>query len=116
MFDKDLAQATFEYALRKKMKDGELPADQTAITCDNRYYIIDWKGVTTQQLWDKLIDEEFISTLDEADHESLFNEMLNTFVQNLLIYDPTVLGSETKLSTLPYWMPVKNIPKKYYRR
>ena len=116
MFDKDLAQATFEYVLRKKMKDGELPADQTPITCDNRYYIIDWKGVTPQQLWDKLIDEEFISTLDDADHESLFNEMLNTFIQNLLIYDPTVLGSETKLSTLPYWMPVKNIPKKYYRR
>ena len=116
MFDRDLVQATFEYVLRNKMKNGELPADQTSITCNDRYYIIDWKGVKVQQLWDKLIDEEFISTLDEADHENLFDEVLNIFIENLPIYDPTVPDSETKLSTLPYWIPLKNIPKKYYRR
>lgn len=116
MFDRDFAQATFEYVVRKKMKDGELPADQTPITCDDRYYVIDWKGAKIQDLWDKLIDEEFISTLDEAEHEKFFDEVLNTFIQNLPIYDPTVQDSETKLSTLPYWRPVKNIPKKYYRR
>lgn len=116
MIDMDLVQSTFEYALRKKLFDGEIPADASVISCDNRYYIVDHKGVTLQQLWDKIVDKEHITNLPEADHFAYFNNCIDDYIANLSITDPLMPGEEYKLSSLPYWMPVKSIPKKYYRR
>lgn len=116
MFDLDFAQATFEYVLRKKLSDRDLPADGSAIQSDDRYYTVDYKGVTLQQLWDKIIDKEHVENIPEEDHYAYFNNCINEYIDNLSLTDPIMPGDEKKLSDLPYWSSVKNIPKKYYRR
>ena len=116
MFDLDFAQSTFEYALRKKLFDGDIPLDGSAIQSDDRYYIVDYKGVTFHQLWDKIIDKEHAAAISEEDHFSYFNDCIDNYIANLCIKDPIMPGEEKKLSDLSYWIPVKNIPKKYYRR
>jgi hypothetical protein len=116
MIDIDFAQATFEYIVRKKINEGELPLNDTPISCDNRYYVVNWKDVTIQDLWSKIIDEEFISLQKEEDLDCIFLQAVNHYIENLSIYDPTEPDTELKLSDLAYWIPVKNIPKKYYRR
>lgn len=116
MIDMDLVQSTFEYALRKKLFDGEIPADGSAIQSDDRYYIVDYKGVALQQLWDKIVDKEHVETIPEEDHYAYFNNCIDDYLANLSLTDPIMPGVEKKLSDLSYWVPVKNIPKKYYRR
>lgn len=115
MIDIDFAQATFEYIVRKKINDGELPLNGTNISSNNRYFTVNWKGLTIQQLWTELVDEEFLATIPEEDQEELFHGILKIFIDNLSITDPAIPGSEFTLSDLQHWVSVKNIPKKYYR-
>lgn len=116
MVDLDFAQSTFEYALRKKIFDGDMPSDGAAIQSEDRYYIVNHKGVTFQNLWDKIIDERKVERISEEEHFDYFNDCIDAYIGNLSITDPIMPGSEKKLSDLPYWISVKNIPKKYYRR
>lgn len=114
MFDLDFAQATFEYALRKRMFDDIVPMDCSIIKSEDRYYIVDWKGVTLQQLWDKIVDKEYLKTLSEEEHFNYFMQCINNYVGNLTLRDPKAPTAEYKFSDISDWMIVKNIPKRYY--
>ena len=114
MIDLDFAQATFEYALRKRFFDDIAPMDRNIIKSEDRYYIVDWKGVTLHQLWDKIVDKEHLQELSDDEQFKYFTDCINSYVSNLTLRDPKAPNAERKFSDLVDWAYVKNIPKKYY--
>ena len=114
MVDLDFAQATFEYALRKRIFDDIAPMDGNVIKSNDKYYIVDWKGVTLQQLWGKIVDKEHLKTLSDEEQFDYFTDCINNYIANLTLKDAKDHSIEIKFSDVSDWMFVKNVPKRYY--
>ena len=48
MSNMDFTQATFEYLLRKRISEGQIPLDGSIIKSDSRYYIVNWNNYINQ--------------------------------------------------------------------
>lgn len=116
MMELEFVKSTFEYVLRKAINDGILPLHGQCINSIDSYYEVDWQGVEPQQLWDRLVDEEKVASIPEDEHISYFKKCINYYIDGLKIIDPKYPETMHTLGELEYFIPVKKIPKKYYRK